>query len=587
MPRRLVPIALAVLVLCPVSALGEGEIPPWIRFVPERPGWHNTMPALRRTDPVTSLTDEERKRYAKGLSDTFCMDLQKAYVNRLEKTYTSLVAPPEGLLAWLSEHPDIRQDFWSALSPYYDDLGAAMAVMNIIRQDDPELAVRYAHLAIALALVWDTENAIIGSRYRCIWGLKASQFLPTLRPLEVFRYFTDKKRERKFAFRIADLVWPLLIHLVDFDVTETEAVWAMERMAKFKKRVGSIYSMVPYDYQKLNSRQSKLADRYYTLANLLHYGGVCGDQAHFCSRVAKCFGIPAFKASGLSRYGGQGHAFACYFIAKKGRPILASTGRYFHDFYYTGDVFDPQTRTLVLDRTVALMLDGATLSYDKYMLSQMLVRIAIKEYDDHPDISLVLTKKALTENWFCDPGWRLLMRHVKDGRMPPKEAVRWSNNMMKYVKDHPDLTHDCFGTFLSCIPKEETKKRQGFYKQALRLYDERPDLQITLNLRRGLELVEAGEESEATLVFLSTAAEHGKQGRILLPVVEQGVKLVKARNMQRKALPFLDKLVKKFPQKRGGKIAKAFQDLVRMVAPLYEDAGKMDDASRLRAKAGL
>ena len=43
------------------------------------------------------------------------------------------------------------------------------------------------------------------------------------------------------------------------------------------------------------------------------------------------------------------------------------------------------------------MLDGATLSYEKYMLSQMLVRIAIKEFDDHPDISLILTKKALTE----------------------------------------------------------------------------------------------------------------------------------------------------------------------------------------------
>jgi hypothetical protein len=234
-----------------------------------------------------------------------------------------------------------------------------------------------------------------------------------------------------------------------------------------------------------------------------------------------------------------------------------------------------------------MMLDGASLSYSKYVQSLALVRIARKIFAEHPEVSCELAKRAVLLNHFCDPGWRLLMHHVKRGTLPASEGTAWADKMLRYCKDHPDLTLDCFSTFLDCFPKSDTRKRQGFFKMVAKLYDERPDLQIELRLKQGEELLEAGDEKEAFALFLSTAAEHGKEGRILLPVVEHAVRLARTLGQERQAAPFLDETAGAFPRTRGGSIAEAFQDLVKLIAPVFEAAGREKDADKLRRQAGL
>jgi tetratricopeptide (TPR) repeat protein len=344
---------------------------------------------------------------------------------------------------------------------------------------------------------------------------------------------------------------------------------------------------VEYDNSKVNSEQGNLGARKYILPNILEYGGICGDQAHFCSRTAKCLGVPAMKASGLSRYGGAGHAFTLFFVWKKGRLHLESTGRYYFDYYYTGNVFDPQTRTEILDRHLGLILDGASLSYNKFITAHALSRIASKVYSNHPDASLALVKKALALNWFCGAGWKLLMRHIEDGHMEPREGTQWANKMMKYVKDHPDLTLNCFTTFLGCIPREDTKKRQSFYQQAFKSYKKRPDLQIDLRIAQGKELIGSGEEETALAIFLDTAAEHAKTGRIMLPLLEEAVKIVNEKNEYHLAFQAFDKILKKYPRKRGASIAKSFQDLARLLIPVYKAGDREKDAYFLRMEAEL
>jgi hypothetical protein len=564
----------------------EEGLPRVFRYTDKRPGSFFPVPPMRTDDPVPPLTEEEASRYAKGVSDLQCKELMEAYVDRVETAYFNIAPPPDGLAQWLSERPQIRRTLLLALSPYFDDIKAALALFDSFRREEPEATERFFQLAVALAVVWDTPDALLGSRYNCIWGLVSDQFRPLLTPLEILRYFTDPKRQKTFLFPIDELVWPVMVYLVNFDVTMEEAEWAVAKYGKQKKNIGGTYSQVPYDYDKL-SRTPKLGTRPYILPNLLKYGGVCGDQAHFCSRVAKSLGIPAMKAGGLGRYGGAGHAFTCYFVVKRKRPLLASTGRYFNDFYYVGTIFDPQTRTRIYDRTVAMVLDGASLSYPKYEVSRTLTRIALAFKTSSPKLSLVFAKKALTQNWFYGPAWKLLMRHIRDGSMGKKEAIAWANNMMKFVKDHPDLTQSCFSTFVDCIPIEETKRRQLFYKQAMKLYDERPDLQLDLRFRQASELRDAGKELDALVLFLQTAGEHSKEGRLILPLVKEGVALVKKKEVERKVIGLLDNIPKRFPKRRQGKIAKAFQDLVGMLAPLYETAGKQKEADKLRRQAGM
>jgi hypothetical protein len=294
------------------------------------------------------------------------------------------------------------------------------------------------------------------------------------------------------------------------------------------------------------------------------------------------------KASGLSRYGGAGHAFTCFFVWKRGRPLLESTGRYFNDFYYTGNVFDPQTGTRILDRTVAMMLDGATLSYEKFILARTLARMALHLDHERPEASLALTKKALLSNHFCPDAWRILMRHVAEGRLRPEEGLEWAHKMLKFLKDHPDLTHECFSTFLDCIPREQTRQRQGFYEQVARCYEERPDLQLLLREAQGKELLEAAKPLQALKVLCSAAAEHAKEGRLIMPLVEPSVEVMEAESKYViPMIPFLDKTVMRFPKQRMGRISAAFQKLAELYIPLYEAVGRKKDADKLRRKAGF
>jgi len=582
-------LALAVLLAASTAAPAqswEEDLPRVVQYSLKRPGWRNYGRPLREKDPVQALTAEELAKYENGVSDEELVALMTAFVNRAEAAYAKLGRPPEGLMAFLKENPELRETYLLALSPFYDALGSSMKILDELRRAEPEKAVEYPHLAVAVAVVWDQVDAVHGSRFDCVHGVSLDQYMPLPEPLQVFRYYTDKKRQRMFVFKMKDLQWPLCVYLADNDVSAEEAEWALARFGRQRKAIGGVYSRVQYDYSKLSNPSGKLGTNKYILPNLLEYGGICGDQAHFCSRVAKCFGIPAVKASGLSRYGGVGHAFTCFCETKKKRPVLSSTGRYFHDFYYTGRVFDPQTRTEILDRHLAMLLDGATLSYEKYMQSLVLTRMARQVYGSNPAVSLRFTKRALNLNWFYGPAWALLMRHVRDGNLKPVEGVNWANLMMKYVKDHPDLTLGCFATFLDCIPAGETKKRQKFYTQAFRLYEDRPDLQIDLRAAQCDELLAAGKQLEALPLYLKTTADHGKQGRILLPLVRKAVDIVKKRKLHKQAIPFFDKLAMRFPKKRGGRIAKAFQDLVDLLVPIYEEAGKHREAASLRRKAG-
>ncbi|MHC5078309.1 MAG: hypothetical protein ACYTHN_04785 [Planctomycetota bacterium] len=541
-------------------------------------------------DPVPALAPDEVISLAEGISDAKCDEVIEGYVHRIEETYASRHKPPEGFIAWIRENPDLRKAFWLALSPDHDNIPAAMSILDDLRQRDAEKVAEFAHLSVALAVVWDTPRAIDISQRICIFAVKKAQFPKPIGYNKVFQYFTDSGRVKRFLFKPSKLVWPILVYVANFDVSEEEAAWALEKYESQKKSVGSTYAMVQYDTGKRDTsgRTTKLGDNPYTLPNLLKYGGVCGDQAHFCSRVAKCLGIPAMKASGLSRYGGAGHAFTCFFILKKNRPVLESTGRYYHDFYYTGNIFDPQTCQRVLERTVAMMLDGASLSYGKFILSQALTRIAYKIRSEYPPVALVLLKKAITSNYFCAPAWRLLMEFVKEGKVKPKEGLDWANIMLKYLPAHPDLTYECFGTFLGCIPHEEYKKRQSFYNRVAKVYEERPDLLLFLKESQGKECIDAGKEGDAVGVYISTCAENAKEGRLIMPLLKPAVEILNRNpKMLRRALPYLEKVAKKFPKRRGGSIAKAFQDVARLLIPLFEEAGDKKMASRLRREAGV
>jgi hypothetical protein len=536
--------------------------------------WKNVEAPGPEADPVDALGEGDEAVLAKPLTPVLVASFIDRYVDRIEAYYATAVTVPPAFAEWLKAHPAIRKEFWLAISPRYDDAGKVVAILDELRARDAKRCEKFFHLAIALAVVWDCPDAVASSRYAAIWGYQESQF-PQLRGhLDVWDYFTDDRVQPRLLFKPTALPWPFLVHLADLDVTAEDVDWVQKSMESNKKDLAGLYPLVPYDYGKLAQTGTKFGDRSYTLPNLLSCGGVCGDQAHFMSRVAKCFGVPAMKVTGEGRYGGAGHAWAGFLIAAGGRPVLDFTGRYFFDYYYTGDVFDPQTRTSILDRTVAMLYDGASLSYAKYVESQALARVAMRIAEDKPEASLALAKEAIKRNYYCGAAWKLLMRHIAKGRLAQKEREAYCNQMMKDLAAHPDLTLECLGTFIECIPASDTDKRQALYTNALKLYGKRPDLQIRLRMLQGRELMEAHREPDALRVSLETVIANAKEGSLILPLVHQVVEQAKffAASAPTFRLDVVKAALKKaeldFPKSRGSAVSEAYLDFQKLVGSL-------------------
>jgi hypothetical protein len=383
---------------------------------------------------------------------------------------------PSGLAEYLKVNRDVGEVFVTAIDPRYDDIGAAAKVFEELRLADERLLKKYVHLATALAVVYDTPDAVSTSRYHSLWAVTQKQFYALPKYREIWDYYTDPVFRSRFGFALDKLPWPLLVHLVDNDVNHADRKWALANYDGRSAETGELYASVKYDNDKSAGKKSKLGTRAYTLPKLLKYGGVCIDQAHFASRVAKCLGIPAMKVIGGGRFGGKGHAWTGFLALKNGRPSLEFTERYFFEYYHTGDVFDPQTRTMTLDRYVAMEYAGVSLSYSKYNHSRLLVRMAEGIKLERPAEALELAQEALKLNPFNTWGWPLLMEFVKDGTLPKNEALAWADRMMTVLKDHPDMTYYCLETFIDCIPATDEASRQSLYDQAAKLYAKRPDL---------------------------------------------------------------------------------------------------------------
>ena len=305
------------------------------------------------TDPVPPLDDLDRAALAKPGAKTW-EQLAERFADRCGTVYTTGRTVPAELAAWFTAHPGEAREFWLALDPNFDDIAAALAVLEELRAADPKRFATFFQLAVAMAVVWDQPDAVDSSRLVNLWAITPGQFKPRMGRREVWDWFSSPKRQGLLRFKPTELTWPILVHLVDLAITPEDAEWAVATYVKTAKDIAGLYPEVPYDYDKLNTRKPKLGDRPYSLANLKQFGGVCVDQSHFAGEVAKALGIPAMKCAGEGRWGGAGHAWTGYLQLKAGRALLEFTGRYNNDFYYTGDVFDPQTRSMLLDRSVAL-----------------------------------------------------------------------------------------------------------------------------------------------------------------------------------------------------------------------------------------
>ncbi len=495
-----------------------------------------------------ALSDEQILLLEHGLTKTEANTLVNDYLTILTAQYAQRYNFPDTLIELFDSEPEIRNIFISALEPDHDDIARAAHIFDDLNTIDPDRLKQYVHLAVAIAVVYDQPRRFYRELEWVTYLVERSQFPASVSPEDIYEYYTNPPRSHNFVFDPDDLPWPMLVYIIDNQVNASDRRWAHQSRSS---SISSLYSGVEYDYDKQDEKIANLGDRPYTLQNIQEYGGVCADQAYFASRAGKTFGIPAMVACGKNRYGGS-HAWVGYLVMSRGKAHLEFTGRYFNDHYYTGSVACPQTGQMLLDRHVAMMFDGMSVSYPSYQRSRVLFRMAEIMRPSQPTESLVITEYALINNPYLPEGWQLLMSHFRNDTLNKKDALKWFNKMLKILKDHPDITFECIETFIDCYSADDLKSREKMYRQAWDIYDSRPDLQFDICITLAREMSMAGKERKALEMLLKVIGRYASEGSVVLPATHLAVQYARDLGFERTAYKELRKARDNFPRLRRG-----------------------------------
>ena len=235
-----------------------------------------------------------------------------------------------------------------------------------------------------------------------------------------------------------------------------------------------------------NFKQAKLNGQDYTLENLRRFGGVCGEQADFASRVGKSLGVPAEFVDGESTFG-ELHAWVMWVelknVTKTGIVFsLDSFGRYSYDKYYVGTLTDPKTGKQMTDRELELRLQAVGADPIAHRQAA-LVMWALPMIREKTKMTVTDELKFLDSTMRLSPlleePWLDVAQMSREGRLGKehgKQMLSILDRLFITFAPVPDFTWRVFDDMISfeTVPKQRTR----MYERLVALYEQagRPDL---------------------------------------------------------------------------------------------------------------
>ncbi len=183
---------------------------------------------------------------------------------------------------------------------------------------------RYMNLAIACSLVRsDAAHAP---------GMLRMSNVNLLSIPELYDYYRTQDIKNGLLTKIHKLDVTELLHVVDVRLPMSEFEWVKKELSFQRANWGEAYSSIEY----MMERATQNVDPYksYTFEEIQKEGGVCRDQAYFCSATAKTRGLPAVIIYGDGDRGP--HAWVALYTSEK--DGWTTTGSY---GYKTGRFPDP------------------------------------------------------------------------------------------------------------------------------------------------------------------------------------------------------------------------------------------------------
>ncbi|MCX5674747.1 MAG: hypothetical protein NTX87_07040 [Planctomycetota bacterium] len=595
--------AMLILLCAAASAVAQATAPPGKARAPAAPGERGSR-APRGTAPAQAPKAEEggvtfeapaeqvdrlRAEALKGrLSDALLAqfkDLAAAVAQgRLKDAGVS-----EELWTWVAANKDLRDPLLLALFPRFEP--GVFRSLEALKAKFGDQVVTYHHLALAFALVYGRAagKPVRGPE---VGFTEKGRKVPSME--DSFGWYLKNERAMKMPLKTTP--WPLLVFVADNDLPLDERAWALARYGNSAPATfGKIYYDVSYNDTLI--KETGESSHVWTLATILNNGGICMHQAYFASRVLKCFGVPALFDRGQGERGG--HAWAAW-VGREGQSVgLLYSGRFDYDRYYTGEVFNPVERHMMLDRDVELDAVAMGRSYPGYLDAVAASHIcSMFEGQDCQKVVGIL-EGAVLRNPYCDLPWRLTAYWVAQGYIPQVQGEKMYDGMLKTFAAYPDLTFEVLHRILQPRLKPATQPADAEIARNLQLLDrafgvyesaKRPDLAVRLRALQGQYLEAVGRRDDALKLYAMASEKYAADHYGFLMLYDRAVAIMKEDRKPDMLLKYMGIMAARVPEYQADFNRKydlknpAWCVVVKTYADTLRAAGKSAEAQNWEAK---
>ncbi|MEE8451840.1 MAG: cadherin repeat domain-containing protein [Thermoguttaceae bacterium] len=515
--------------------------------------------------------------------------LRKLFADRFEKRHTAEIEAAygedlEAMTAWLAEHVEIKEEFYTAIDPQHDDVASALALWKELWKQFPDKMPQYAELAIALAVTWDRERGAVYDYAHHQRRTKTRLPEGSLGAVENFAYLITG--ERFMQLRAEYLPWEFLVHVINHRTPSDERQWALTNYTPKIVMYGKCYKDVPYDTQMLETagQFTQLEGQDYTLENLRQFGGVCAMQADFASRVGKSMAVPAAYVRGESR-SGELHAWVMWVelgnvTSNSIAFTLQSEGRYRGDRYYVGNLGDPQSGQPITDRLLEMRLDSVGRNPRSRRHADLIMKaypLLLQRAEMDVAAQIMFLRKLLDMCPKNEAAWIALAAMSRGGVLTKQHSLAMKSildGMYRTFAQFPDFTWQIFDDLVAF--QDVPKLREQLFGQLVAMYEQagRPDLACEARLKYTEYLVADQQYKRAVEGLQMTILRFPEEGRYvprMLDRVEEICRKSEAAGEQ--LLDLYRALLPKIPRLRGDRPSNYCIEMLDRAMARFREAG--------------
>lgn len=335
------------------------------------------------------------------------------------------------LQLWLMGNDAFSREFFALVTPI-DYLPGVFQILNELHFDNAAKFKTYASLATAIALVYDVPPPAHWPHGQVPPAALARKWP---KPLEAFTWWTKQDELGRTFHRLTRLGAEELKFVVDASAPFAELEWSQQVADYPLNSLGKAYTMVRYDFDRVQRDELNWRGETYALNDILAAGGICVDQAYFATNVGKARGVPTllFRGRGVS----SRHAWFGFLDAKEQWQF--DVGRYAEQRFVTGYTIDPQTWREISDHELRFLAERF-LTQPAYLQSRIHTMFAADFLGrKNPVAAGSAAQKAAKLEPRNFPAWEVMISAEKALNLDARVMEQTLREAAAALRSYPDL----------------------------------------------------------------------------------------------------------------------------------------------------